>query len=219
MRMSAEQSRSSILQSALSIFCERGYRSSTLAEIGAHVGVTRGAVLHHFHSKSELLAAVVEPARRAVATLLDATCAQDPPTRSQRRQLLTDLLHLFVEHRSAFQLLATDVGARNQLGFGRPLAAPSERLVTLLVGSHSGTAAPVRVASALGALILPVVSTDIGPWLPKTSAELVDSALAVLQRPLLRLPSQSGGPTPLARVGTAPIVQVGTAALAQAANA
>ena len=130
MRSSAERSRRLIQQSALSTFCERGYRASTLEEIGAQVGVTRGTVLHHFHSKAELLRATIGPSQQALAALLETACAQDPPTRSQRRRLLTDLLHLALAHRSAVLLLATDVGARAQLGLGRPHAAPGERLVT-----------------------------------------------------------------------------------------
>jgi AcrR family transcriptional regulator len=184
MRSSAEQSRSLIQQSALSTFCERGYRTSTLEAIGAQVGVTRGTVLHHFHSKAELLTATIGPSQRALAALLDTACAQDPPTRSQRRRLLTDLLHLALAHRSALLLLATDVGARAQLGLGRPPAAPSERLITLLIGSNSGPAASIRVAATLGALILPAISIDRDSWASTTAADLVDSALAVLQRPM-----------------------------------
>jgi AcrR family transcriptional regulator len=210
MRASAEQSRSLIQQSALSTFCERGYRSSTLEEIGAQVGVTRGTVLHHFHSKAELLTATVGPSRRAFAALLDDACAQDPPTRAQRRRLLTDLLHLFLEHRSALLLLATDVGARVQLGLGRPRVAPSERLVTLLAGSQAGPAAPMRVSAALGALILPVFSFDSDGWAPKTAADLVDSALAVLQRPT---PPSSGS-----TAVSPPLAPARLAALAQTVN-
>jgi AcrR family transcriptional regulator len=44
-----------IAAAALSLFCEKGYNVTTIDEIAAAAGVTKGAVYHHFDSKEQLL--------------------------------------------------------------------------------------------------------------------------------------------------------------------
>src|SRR5205085_9563818 len=116
MRTTAGASQVAILHAATEIFCERGYRASTLEDIGAQVGVTRAAVLHHFRSKADLLAAVTDPYLSALAQLLDNAQLADPATPDDRRRLLTELTDLFVAHRGALRLLVNDIGARTELG-------------------------------------------------------------------------------------------------------
>ena len=89
MRTTSEQARRVIVDAALSKFCRRGYSVATLEEIGADVGLTRGAVLHHFHSKAGLLAAVVDPCRQALDELLVTSALNAPSNARQRRELLT----------------------------------------------------------------------------------------------------------------------------------
>lgn len=48
--------RDEILDVAMAMFAERGYRGTSLDAIGQQVGLTRQGVLHHFPSKRKLLA-------------------------------------------------------------------------------------------------------------------------------------------------------------------
>ncbi len=52
--------RDTILDAALDCFINIGYASTTTAKIAEKAGVSRGAMLHHFPSKSELIQAAVE---------------------------------------------------------------------------------------------------------------------------------------------------------------
>ncbi len=178
-----EQTRSAIVQAALATFCVRGYGVATLAEIGAQVGLTRSGVLHHFKSKPELLGAVAEPCRRALADLLRSVEVDDPPTRSQRRGLLTSFADLMLEHRGALELLANDVSARAQLEPWDRWPAPLGRLVTLLAGSNATTMTQLRVTAALGAIVQPVTSAWLDLDDAGTSGELIDAAVAVIDGP------------------------------------
>ena len=81
MRTTSEDAQRAIAEAALITFCKRGYGLATLEEIGAQVGLTRGAVLHHFKSKAGLLAAVVDPCRQALAQLLMTTPLERSPHR------------------------------------------------------------------------------------------------------------------------------------------
>jgi AcrR family transcriptional regulator len=52
--------RDTILDAALDCFVTIGYANTTTAKIAERAGVSRGAMLHHFPSKSELMRAAVE---------------------------------------------------------------------------------------------------------------------------------------------------------------
>jgi len=52
--------RDRILDAAISCFIELGYTNVTTAKVASAAGVSRGAMLHHFPSKTELIQAAVE---------------------------------------------------------------------------------------------------------------------------------------------------------------
>lgn len=64
-RRGAER-REAILDAAISVFAERGFRSGALADVAEKVDLTPAGILYHFGSKEELLLAVIaERDRRA----------------------------------------------------------------------------------------------------------------------------------------------------------
>ncbi|SDJ26304.1 transcriptional regulator, TetR family [Frankineae bacterium MT45] len=52
--------RAEIVQAALELFAERGYKGASLAQIAQRVGITQQAVLYHFQTKQQLLVAALE---------------------------------------------------------------------------------------------------------------------------------------------------------------
>ena len=52
--------RAAILDAALEVFAESGYRSGSLKDIATRVGMSEAGLLHHFKNKSDLLAAVLD---------------------------------------------------------------------------------------------------------------------------------------------------------------
>lgn len=67
-----EETRLKLLQAARRAFAHKGYAASSMDDLTAAVGLTRGALYHHFGDKQQLLAAVVneidaEMASRAAA--------------------------------------------------------------------------------------------------------------------------------------------------------
>jgi AcrR family transcriptional regulator len=56
----SEQTRTAILDAALKVFAESGYRSGSLRNVAERVGMSEAGLLHHFPNKSALLAAVLE---------------------------------------------------------------------------------------------------------------------------------------------------------------
>jgi AcrR family transcriptional regulator len=70
-----EQTRTALLDATIGCLVDLGYARTTVQEICARAGVSKGAVQHHFTAKAELMAAAVEHLttrlRRQLAASLD----------------------------------------------------------------------------------------------------------------------------------------------------
>lgn len=58
--MSSEERRSSIVEAAIKLFAEKGFRGTTTRELAAAVGVTEPILYEHFKTKRDLYAAIIE---------------------------------------------------------------------------------------------------------------------------------------------------------------
>ena len=70
--------RQEILQTALEVFGESGYRGSSFREIAARVGLTDTGVAHHFGGKGKLLLEVLKQRELADRAFVAATSIRDP---------------------------------------------------------------------------------------------------------------------------------------------
>jgi AcrR family transcriptional regulator len=68
-----------ILDAAMRLFAEVGYHAATNAMIADAAGMTRGAMLYHFPTRDELVAAAIEHIQAARLALFDAAAANPPP--------------------------------------------------------------------------------------------------------------------------------------------
>lgn len=59
-RAEMEQTRASLISTARRVFSEHGYAATSMDDLTAQAGLTRGALYHHFGDKRGLLAAVVD---------------------------------------------------------------------------------------------------------------------------------------------------------------
>jgi AcrR family transcriptional regulator len=170
-------------RAALVTFCQRGYHGTTLDEIAGRVGLTRGALLHHFHSKAALLSAVVDPYLCAFDAVLDDAGADDPPTAEQRRRLLCKLTEVVLANRAEVELLQGDVATRDRLELAEQSRVRRERLITLMVGSQAPGPDRVRATAALGAVLYPAASAWLELDSPEARSAWLEAALAVLAGP------------------------------------
>lgn len=180
-RSTAAQVRAEILGIAGEHFHRFGYDRASLAEIGAELGLTRGAVLYHFGSKAGLLAALLTP----FTTALDETLAQlearaTPPPPPE---VVDPVLDLMLANRPAAELLARDIASRHAVELDTWFIDSTTRLVALLSpDSRTDPAAAARGYAALGALMRPLVS--LPDPLPETAREAIrHAALGALRRP------------------------------------
>ena len=85
------RTRGRILDAAVAVLVEHGVAGATTVAVQARAGVSRGALLHHFPSRAELLAAVVDHVVGArderARPGLDAVAADDPADRLRQAVL------------------------------------------------------------------------------------------------------------------------------------
>jgi AcrR family transcriptional regulator len=79
-----------LLTAALAVFGERGFRQTTLEEVAARAGVSKGTVYLYFASKDDLFRAVVE---QKVVTLLAPMEAMARTHAGSSADLLKKLVH------------------------------------------------------------------------------------------------------------------------------
>src|SRR5215216_4444765 len=83
--------RAALLDAAIDCLVDRGYAATTTIETARRAGVSRGAQLHHFPTKAQLLATAVEHLfDRRRAEFLEAFAAIDP--QADRLDAALDLL-------------------------------------------------------------------------------------------------------------------------------
>lgn len=95
-----------ILQTATAHFAEHGFAAASVDAIASAAGVTRGAVYHHYASKTGLFSAVIAAQQDAIATAIaNATDGIAPP------EALRTGSHAFLDaitHGSAARLLLVE---------------------------------------------------------------------------------------------------------------
>jgi AcrR family transcriptional regulator len=77
-----------LLDAALSVFAERGYRNTRLEEVAEEAGVTKGTIYHYFSTKEELLRRAIEHHHERGFGQLEALLAGQRGPASARLRLL-----------------------------------------------------------------------------------------------------------------------------------
>jgi AcrR family transcriptional regulator len=77
------RTRGALLQAARALFAEKGFAATGREEIAERAGVTRGALYHHFASKTEVAAAVVDELEGELVRLVIAAAQEGSGVRDQ----------------------------------------------------------------------------------------------------------------------------------------
>lgn len=73
-----------LLDAALCVFAERGYRNARLEEVAEAAGVTKGTIYHYFATKEDLLCRAIAEHHAQAFGELEAIVAGEPATASAR---------------------------------------------------------------------------------------------------------------------------------------
>jgi AcrR family transcriptional regulator len=80
-----DETTSALVRAAQRLFGEKGYSGSSLDEVAAAAGVTKGAAYHHFRGKPDLLRAVFIAEQRQTVARLEHIAAEAPDPLSALR--------------------------------------------------------------------------------------------------------------------------------------
>ncbi len=98
-----------IVETARSLFAEKGYKSTTTAEIAREAGFSEGTIYRHFSSKKDLLMECVVPVMQKIVDTtegyLDHYPAEEKDLRSLFIKMLEMRLHLFQENYQTFRII------------------------------------------------------------------------------------------------------------------
>jgi AcrR family transcriptional regulator len=145
-----EDTRTKILTEAVDLFAEKGFSASTTRELAERMGFTKAALYYHFHTKDDLLMALVQPITERIAEL---TAAPRPPEDAGRRRLLAGYAELVSTHRRVIRILAQDPTiARNPRVTALSHEAYGMLSEALRLPGPDRTTALTRVRAALGAV-------------------------------------------------------------------
>jgi len=97
-----QATRASILQAAAEVFAERGYANTTLSQLIARSGLTKGAFYFHFTSKEQLAFAVLEDKQRQWQEFVSQRVLDKPRAIDQLRALGPALIKLHRQDPSAY---------------------------------------------------------------------------------------------------------------------
>ncbi len=78
-RTKGERTRQAIMTAATELFRERGFRETSLGDIGAAAGVSGPAIYRYFNSKGELLSVLIEEAAVTWRETVDNVLNEDTP--------------------------------------------------------------------------------------------------------------------------------------------
>jgi AcrR family transcriptional regulator len=121
------RTRERLLDAALDCLAEHGWSGTTTARVAERAGVSRGAELHHFPTRQELVAAAVDHlAERRMAEFSRAVAQL--PDGSDLLSAGTELLWDVVSDPSAYALLELVVAARTDPALRASLEPVAQRL-------------------------------------------------------------------------------------------
>jgi TetR/AcrR family acrAB operon transcriptional repressor len=165
----AAATRAQILDAALRVFSRKGYSGTTLEDVAAEAGVTRGAVYWHFKGKADLYTALLQERTAKLGGLYEEALSPGggrsrSPLASLERLLIRSLEYLQEDpaYRAVMELswFKTELSPELAAGFQQKIAS-TRRLVDMLAeliraGIAAGEIAPTidPHASALAAVSL-----------------------------------------------------------------
>ncbi len=117
-RMSGADRRAAILDTAISLFADRGFRGVTTREIAAAVGVTEPVLYQHFPSKRDLYAAIIERKIERVGGIqeeIDRLFDEDLVAREFLQRLAALIVHWHASDPTFVRLLLQSALANHEL--------------------------------------------------------------------------------------------------------
>jgi AcrR family transcriptional regulator len=186
-RLTAEERRTAILDSALAVFSERGYHSASIDDIAGEAGVSKALIYEHFASKQELHADLIaRNARELTQRVAGALSGVEVESTSERLATGLEAFFAFVEERrDAWRMLFRDAADAESSAVLDRMVEQVTAEVTVLISQDPGARELARVGDERSLRLLAEMlvggAQSMANWWtehPETSrAQLVEIAM------------------------------------------
>jgi AcrR family transcriptional regulator len=152
----SEETRSRILEAALSVFRDRGFESSTMREIAKAANVATGAAYYYFDSKESLVMAFYERAQGEMHPKIEAALDQADSLEERLRAVISTKFTYFAPNRRLLSALTAHTDPDHPLSpFSARTAAIRQQDIASFERAvrDSRVKLPVSVAPYLGRLL------------------------------------------------------------------
>lgn len=120
----SEETRTRILNAALTVFRERGFERATMREVAVDSGVAVGAAYYYFESKDAIVMAFYERSQSEMAPRIEEQMAKGKLLESQLRAIISTKFECFAPNRKLLGALSAHVDPEHPLSpFSRETAA------------------------------------------------------------------------------------------------
>ena len=99
--------RTRLIEAAIDLFTRHSFAGTSLQMIADELGLTKAAIYHHFRTREQLLAAVIEPMLDELRAVVESAEAKRTP-HARAEHMLSGYAALAVRNRGLVAVLATD---------------------------------------------------------------------------------------------------------------
>lgn len=126
--------RDRVIEASLSLFAERGVNGTSLQMIADHLGVRKAAIYYQFHTKDDIVLAVVRPVFDDMARLVRIAESITSPE-SRRDATISGFVELAVRHRRIGSLFYGDAAVISLVQSHQEFEDVADSLRELLIGA------------------------------------------------------------------------------------
>jgi AcrR family transcriptional regulator len=141
-RLSGQERRAAILESALAVFADRGYHASSIDDIAREGGISKALIYEHFSSKQQLYAELLEQHAGELFERLGAAMEEAGKAGAARLAVGLDAFYRFVEeHRVAWRMLFREANDPEMVAVLERIVAEVTGVVAALIAEDPGSRA------------------------------------------------------------------------------
>jgi AcrR family transcriptional regulator len=137
--------RTRLIEVAVDLFTRHSYAGTSLQMIADELGFTKAAIYHHFRTREQLLAAVLEPILDELRTVIESAEIRRTP-HARAEHMLSGYAGLAVRNRGLVAVLAADPSVATALTERPDWGDLIKRQLALLADVDPGPAGAVKAA-------------------------------------------------------------------------
>lgn len=182
--------RQRLIDAAIALFIRHSFAGTSLQMIADELGFTKAAIYHHFRTREQLLAAVLEPILDELRTIVHTAEARRTP-HARAEAMLSGYAALAVRHRALVAVLAADPSVATALQQRPDWRELIDRQLGLLADVDAGPGGEIKAA-----MVFAGIAGAVGPmWAQHDDDALYHHLVNAGRRTLgLRAPRRTTDP-------------------------